>query len=169
MARVLLLLVLSLLGAGGPALAQSHFKDAVKSAVAGSTLDEVIAWSDAQFARAATIGRYVRWGGTILLGSALIAAGLDYFYNYLRRETGTSLDQWVNWSGGVPEPVWSGRSEPDNAAYIASAIGQRCGVQYGVYPTVWVFGDNTNGYGYKTFVSNGSYQGFTQNSFLALP
>ena len=73
MVRVLLLLVLALVGAGGPVLAQSHFKDAVKGAVQGSTLDEVIAWSNARFARQAAIGRYVRWGGTILLGSALIA------------------------------------------------------------------------------------------------
>jgi hypothetical protein len=137
MARVLLLLVIALVGAGGPALAQSHFKDAVKGAVQGSTLDEVIAWSNARFARQAAIGRYVRWGGAILLGSALIAAGLDYFYNYLRRETGTSLDQWVNWSGGVPQPVWTGRSEPANAADISRAIREKCGSNFSVYPTVW--------------------------------
>ena len=154
MRRALLLLVVLLLGAGGPALAQSHFKDAVKSAVQGSTLDEVIAWSNARFARQAAIGRYVRWGGGILLGSALIAAGLDYFYNYLRRETGTSLDQWVNWSGGVPEPVWTGRSEPANAAAISGALVQRCGSNFAVYPTVWVFGSNSDGYGYKIFVVN---------------
>jgi hypothetical protein len=154
MARVLLLLVIALVGAGGPVLAQSHFKDAVKSAVQGSTLQEVIAWSNARFARQAAIGRYVRWGGGILLGSALIAAGLDYFYNYLRRETGTSLDQWVNWSGGVPQPVWDGRSEPANAADISRVLVQRCGSNFAVYPTVWVFGSASGGYGYKIFVVN---------------
>jgi hypothetical protein len=148
MARVLLLLVLSLLGVGGPALAQSHFKDAVKGAVQGSTLDEVIAWSNARFARQAAIGRYVRWGGGILLGSALIAAGLDYFYNYLRRETGTSLDQWVKWPG-VPEPVWTGGSYPANGMEIANAIGARCGPHNRVYPAVHVFGTSSDGYGYS--------------------
>ena len=151
MPRALLLLVASLLGAGGPALAQSHFKDAVKGAVQGSTLDEIIAWSDAQFARQAAIGRYVRWGGTILLGSALIAVGLDYFYRQLQRQTGTSLDQWVNWPG-VPEPVWTGGSAPANAVQIADAIGARCGPHFRVYPVVEVYGNPAHGY--AMFVNN---------------
>jgi hypothetical protein len=99
MPKALLLLVISLLGVGGPALAQSHFKDAIKGAVQGSTLDEVIAWSDAQFAKRAVIGRYVRWGGAIVLGSALVYTALDWFYNELRRQTGSSLDTW--WAMGV--------------------------------------------------------------------
>jgi hypothetical protein len=169
MPRALLLLVIPLLGVGGPALAQSHFKDAVKGAVQGSTLDEVIAWSNGRFARQATIGRYVRWGGAIFLGSALIAAGLDYFYNYLRRETGTSLDQWVNWSGGVPEPVWTGGSEPANAADIASAIALKCGVGNRFNPAVWVFGDSSNGYGYRMFVLDRGYYVTTLGERLPSP
>jgi len=98
MARVLLLLVVALLGAGGPALAQSHFKDAIKGAVQGSTLEEVIAWSDAQFAKRAAVGRYVRWGGSIIVGSALVYTALNWFYNEARRQTGTSLDRWYFWS-----------------------------------------------------------------------
>jgi hypothetical protein len=145
MARVPLLVVLFLLGAGGPAVAQSHFKDAVKGAVQGSTLDEVIAWSDARFARQAAIGRYVRWGGTIFLGSALIAAGLDYFYNYLKRETGTSLDQWVKWQG-VPDPVWTGGSWPANNGQIANAIAEKCGSTLRVFPAVVVNGSPASGY-----------------------
>ncbi|UZX16522.1 thrombospondin type 3 repeat-containing protein [Thermus sp. PS18] len=65
------------------------------------TLDEIIQWSNAQYARQATIGRYVRWGGSIVLGAALVAAGLDYYYNLLKRETGTSLDQWYHWVSAV--------------------------------------------------------------------
>jgi hypothetical protein len=152
MARVLLLLVLALVGAGGPALAQSHFKDAVKAAVQGSTLDEVIAWSNARFARQAAIGRYVRWGGTILLGAALIAAGLDYFYNYLRRETGTSLDRWVKWPG-VPDPAWTGASQPANWQEIADAIGAQCGSHFRVYPSVEVYGNPA--YAYSMYVVSG--------------
>jgi len=98
MPRALLLLVVLLLGAGGPAFAQSHFKDAIKGAVQGSTLDEVIAWSDAQFAKRAAVGRYVRWGGAIVIGSALVYTALDWFYNELRRQTGTPLDQWYFWT-----------------------------------------------------------------------
>jgi hypothetical protein len=151
MARVFLLLVLALLGAGGPAFAQSQFKDAIKGAVAGSTLDEVIAWSNARFARQAAVGRYVRWGGTILLGSALIAAGLDYFYNYLRRETGTSLDQWVNWRG-VPDPVWTGLSAPSNTPQIVGAIAAKCGPGFEVYPYVELWG---RGYSVRVYHSRG--------------
>jgi hypothetical protein len=154
MARVLLLLVIALVGAGGPALAQSHFKDAVKGAVQGSTLDEVIAWSDARFARQAAIGRYVRWGGTILLGSALIAAGLDYFYNYLRRETGTSLDQWVRWPG-VPDPEWRGGEAPSNALQIAEAIGVKCGAHMRVYPVVQVYGNPAYAYNIYVYTTQG--------------
>jgi len=98
MPRALLLLVVLLLGVGGPALAQSHFKDAIKGAVQGSTLDEVIAWSDAQFAKRAAVGRYVRWGGAVLIGSALVYTALDWFYNYMRGETNTSLDTWYFWA-----------------------------------------------------------------------
>jgi hypothetical protein len=94
MRKALLLLVITLLGVGGPALAQSHFKDAIKGAVQGSTLEEVIEWSDRQFAKRAAIGRYVRWGGAIVLGSALVYAALDWFYRELNRQTGTSLDTW---------------------------------------------------------------------------
>ncbi|WP_366730816.1 hypothetical protein [Thermus scotoductus] len=61
------------------------------------TLDEIIQWSNAQFRRQATIGRYVRWGGAIILGSALVYTALDYFYNSLQAQTGTSLDTWYNW------------------------------------------------------------------------
>jgi hypothetical protein len=94
MPKALLLLVVALLGAGGPVFAQSHFKDAIKGAVQGSTLEEIIEWSDRQFARRAAIGRYVRWGGAIVLGSALVYAALDWFYRELKRQTGTSLDTW---------------------------------------------------------------------------
>jgi len=154
MARALLLLVISLLGVGGPALAQSHFKDAIKGAVQGSTLDEVIAWSDARFARQAAIGRYVRWGGTIFLGSALIAAALDYFYRQLQRQTGTSLDRWVNWQE-VPEPVWTGGNAPSNNLEIANAIGVKCGTYLRVYPYVVLNGTPSRGYsGYAMYVYN---------------
>ncbi len=152
MPRALLLLVVLLLGAGGSALAQSHFKDAIKGAVQGSTLDEVIAWSNARFARQAAIGRYVRWGGTILLGSALIAASLDYFYRQLRRQTGTPLDQWVDWPE-VPDPVWDGRNAPANASQIASAIAGKCTPGLQVYPYVEVHGTPSPGYwGYSVRV-----------------
>jgi len=39
MPKALLLLVVALLGAGGPVFAQSHFKDAIKGAVQGSCQD----------------------------------------------------------------------------------------------------------------------------------
>ncbi|WP_152607374.1 hypothetical protein [Thermus sp. 2.9] len=94
------LLLAALLLVGGPSLARTQFKDAIKGAVQGATLDEIIRWPNAQFRRQATVGRYVRWGGSIVLGAALVAAGLDYYYNYLRRETGTSLDEWYHWQGG---------------------------------------------------------------------
>jgi len=156
MARVLLLLVLFLLGAGGPALAQTHFKEAVELAVRESTSLEIVRWVDAQVVKGASIGRYVRWGGTILLGSALIAAGLDYFYRELKRQTGTSLDQWVNWQG-VPDPVWTGYSAPSNASQIADAIGAKCGANLRVYPYVEVYG--TPAYGYAMYAIN--HQGTT--------
>jgi hypothetical protein len=151
MTRVLLLLVIALVGAGGPALAQTHFKEAVELAVRGSTSLEIVRWADAQVTKQASVGRYVRWGGGILLGSALIAAALDYFYNYLRRETGTSLDRWMDWPG-VPEPVWTGGEAPANAVQIADAIGAQCGQHFRVYPSVEVHGNPA--YAYSMYAVN---------------
>jgi len=96
---LLILAVLLSLGWGGPAFAQEHFQGAIRSTVQGMTLDEIIQWSDAQFRRQATIGRYVRWGGAIVLGSALVYTALDWFYGYLKAQTGTALDQWYYWLG----------------------------------------------------------------------
>lgn len=109
-----LLLVAVLLLVGGPAHAQSHFRDAIKGAVRGSTFEEVVAWSDAQFAKRATIGRYVRWGGSVLLGAAFVYTALDWFYNELKRETGTPLDTWYHW-GDMPPIIWAG-TNPDKFA-----------------------------------------------------
>ncbi|ALJ91443.1 hypothetical protein TO73_1604 [Thermus aquaticus Y51MC23] len=112
MLRPLLLSLAVLLWGGGaladgPWTAWDNYTAAIRGAVQGSTLDEVIQWSDAQFARRAAVGRYVRWGGTILIGSALIYVALDYFYNYLRRETGTPLDTWYRFA--LPVAVGSCR------------------------------------------------------------
>lgn len=99
--RALLLVVVAFL-VGGPALASPSdaWKGAIKGAVEGMTLDEIIEWSNGQYRRRATIGRYVRWGGSILLGSALVYTALDWFYGHLKEQTGTSLDEWRFW-----EPV----------------------------------------------------------------
>lgn len=106
--RPLLVVVLAVLS-GGAALSASSdaWRDVVRSTVQGMTLDEVIQWSNGEFRRQATVGRYVRWGGSIVLASVLIAAGLDYYYNYLRRETGTSLDTWYKWPT-LPPIEWVG-------------------------------------------------------------
>lgn len=71
---------------------------AVDRTVQGLTYDEVLQWSNSQFAKQATFGRYVRWGGAIILGSALIYTALNYFYETLKQQTGTSLDQWYYWT-----------------------------------------------------------------------
>ncbi|GLV48562.1 hypothetical protein TJA_17150 [Thermus sp. LT1-2-5] len=113
----LALLLVVLLLAGGPVHAQSQFKDAIKSAVAGMTLDEIIQWSDGQFRRAALVGRYVRWGGVIIGGAGLILTALDLYYTIQNRRTGTSLDQWYFWNpdGDRPPIVWYTGS---NEAYL---------------------------------------------------
>jgi len=97
--RKALLLVALLLLAGGPVYASDHFRQAIRQTVTGMTLDEIIQWSDREFRRKVTVGRYVRWGGAVVLGSALIYTALDYFYNHLRQETGTALD-------GYMRPTW---------------------------------------------------------------
>ena len=93
----------------------------------------------------------MRWGGTILLGSALIAAALDYFYRQLDRQTGTSLDQWVHWPE-VPDPVWTGGSAPSNAAQIAEAIEAKCGPGLRVYPSIEIHGVHPNYTGFSMYV-----------------
>ena len=70
------------------------FVNAAKSAVEGMTLEEIIQWSDAQFAKRIRWGRYVRYGGVLVVGSALVLSSLNWFYEELQRETNTSLDNW---------------------------------------------------------------------------
>lgn len=84
--------------AGAAFAAPLPVQEAVRSTVQGMTYEQVLQWSNNQFAKQATFGRYVRWGGAIILGSALIYTALDYFYESLKRQTGTSLDQWYNWT-----------------------------------------------------------------------
>jgi len=103
--------------ADGPWTAWDNYQAAIRGAVQGSTLDEVIQWSNAQFARRAMVGRYVRWGGTIVIGSALVYAALDWFYRELRRQTGTPLDELYG-SGQL-------------LGYVAPSL--RCGGSGGVY------------------------------------
>ncbi|BDG15771.1 hypothetical protein TbrSNM41_05050 [Thermus brockianus] len=99
MRTALPLVVLVALLVGGPAHGQGHFKEAVDIVLRTSPSTEIVHVVSGQVQKTASVGRYVRWGGSILIGSALVAAGLDYFYNYLKRETGTSLDQWYHWTG----------------------------------------------------------------------
>ncbi|NPA76332.1 MAG: hypothetical protein GXN93_01080 [Candidatus Diapherotrites archaeon] len=66
----------------------------MESAIEGFTLDEIIAWSDSQYTRTISWGRYVRYGGTLILGASLIYASLDWYYNYAKKVTNTPLDNW---------------------------------------------------------------------------
>ena len=109
--RVLLVGLAGLLYLGGSAQAASldprsaPMYRAIYEAVEGASLDEVIQWSDTQFARAAQSAkywRYVRWGGSIILGATLVYTALDWLYNQAKLTTGTSLDDWML---GSPSPV----------------------------------------------------------------
>lgn len=104
--RALLILAVLLLGWGGPsAFAQPVlYRDAVRSAVQDLSAAEVIQWTGGAVRKTASLGRYVRWGGAIVLGSALVYTALDYFYNVLKAQTGTSLDDWYFWD---PALEWS--------------------------------------------------------------
>ncbi len=101
------------------------FVQAAEDAIQGFTLDEVIAWSDAQFAKRVAWGRYVRYGGTLLLASSLVLSALDWFYNQAKQTTGTSLDTWWNMPDGSPSqclyplPSWylSGRQVVECACH----------------------------------------------------
>lgn len=118
-----------------------QWRSAISGAIRGSTLDEVIQWSDTQFARNASVGRYVRWGGAVMIGGALTLAALDWYYNELKRESGTSLDNYMSQSG-------SGGALPPTA-WVAAVNISKC------YPS---------GYGYTNLdygmVSNGGAQLF---------
>jgi len=106
-------LVLALALVAGAAFAHRPFtppnaspiRQGLVEAVEGFTLDEIIAWSDSRFARAARFGRFVRWGGAITLGSVAVLGALDWFYNQAKQATSTSLDDWWNWANDIPTPV----------------------------------------------------------------
>ncbi len=90
-----------------PASNLTLVRDTVSSTIAGYTLDEIIAWSDAQFTRTISWGRYVRYGGTLILAGSLIYAALDWFYQQALQTTGTSLDDWY-FSGSALAEVSDG-------------------------------------------------------------
>ncbi|WP_456477053.1 thrombospondin type 3 repeat-containing protein [Oceanithermus sp.] len=81
------------------------FVQAAEYSIRGFTLDEVIAWSDAQFAKRVAWGSFVRYAGTAIFASSLIYAGLEWFYDQAKQSTGTSLDSWWNMAGG-PYSDW---------------------------------------------------------------
>ncbi|WZU91005.1 attachment protein [Thermus phage Zuza8] len=106
-----LLLVVGLLVAGGQSLAadviDATWRPVVSSAtqIALKEPTDIVRVVSGQPARV-TVGsaaRYVRWGGAVVLGSALVYTALDYFYNVLKAQTGTSLDRWYFWSNPYVE------------------------------------------------------------------
>ncbi len=145
-------LVLALALVAGAAFAHRPFsppnvspiRQGLVDTVEGFTLDEIIAWSDAQFARAARFGRYVRWGGTIALASTAVLGALDWFYNEVKRESGTSLDEWWNMglspSGVIPATAWS------QSLRLSSCD---------IFPTYWV--DTPSGSSSQQYTDYGLY------------
>lgn len=101
-----LLLVVGLLVAGGQSLAadviDATWRPVVSSAtqIALKEPTDIVRVVSGQPARVTvgSVGRYVRWGGAVVIGAALVYTALDYFYNTLRQQTGTSLDDWYNWN-----------------------------------------------------------------------
>jgi len=82
------------------------FLNAAESAIQGFTLDEVIAWSDAQFQKRLVWGSVVRYAGVAVFAASLIYTGLEWFYDQAKKSTGTSLDTWWNLAGG-PYSDWA--------------------------------------------------------------
>lgn len=105
------------------------FVETAKTTIEGMTLDEIIQWSDAQFARRVAWGKYVRYGGTLILGASLVLTALDWFYDEAKRATGTSLDDWYWWtldglrcygSGGYIVCTWDHDNNPNTGAINAT-------------------------------------------------
>ncbi|WP_157205970.1 thrombospondin type 3 repeat-containing protein [Calidithermus timidus] len=70
------------------------------------TLQEIIAWSDSQFQKAASWGSRVRWAGGIFLGSVAVYAALDYFYKSIQAQVQPDLDAWYRWGDKIPFGSW---------------------------------------------------------------
>lgn len=100
----------------------------------GLTLEEVIQWSDSQFRRTRTLGNYVRWGGAVVLGSAAVYAALDYFYETLKQQTGTSLDEWYYWQPNQQDWLYKILYPSD---FWDSGNGCYPTITYQKYPGVW--------------------------------
>lgn len=106
--RGLLYLLVGAAMAAPIAFAQSSppAASAIKQAVQGMTLQEIIAWSDGQFQKAATWGSRVRWTGGLLLGSVAVYAALDYFYKTIQAQAHPDLDAWYYWGQKIPFGSW---------------------------------------------------------------
>lgn len=101
-----LLLVVALLVAGGQSLAADVIDATWRPVVSTATQialrepTDIVRVVSGQPARvtASSAARYVRWGGTVVIGAALVYTALDYFYKTLKQQTGTSLDDWYFWA-----------------------------------------------------------------------
>ena len=138
--RKALLLVALLLLAGGPVYSSgvidvdyAPVRQTVSMVLRTSSSTEIVHVASGQLRKTASWGRYVRWSGAIVIGSALVYTALDYFYNHLRQQTGTPLDTWYYW---VDVEVLAGIGN-----YSAWVDGPRCN-----WPDPCVY---RCGYGYR--------------------
>ena len=79
------------------------FGPAVDAAIRNLEKAEVVQLAESSVTKTIRWGRYVRYGGALVIGASLVLTALDWFYNEARKSTGTSLDDWWNLTGTT---VW---------------------------------------------------------------
>ncbi len=120
------------------------FLQAAEDAIQGFTLDEVIAWSDAQFAKRVAWGSFVRYAGTAVFAASLIYTGLEWFYDQAKKSTGTSLDSWWNYQPQWDTCLYDGYVRCSNASgtvVVAAPSSSSPAVYYDYCNSVWVNGN----------------------------
>lgn len=101
-------LALLALAVGGSALAQdvqSPIRSRVPEAIKTWTQEEILrefgpitrtggGFGGRVIRQLPKAGRYIKWGGGLIIGGILVNDALSWFYNEAKRSTGTALDDW---------------------------------------------------------------------------
>ncbi len=84
-----------------PVPPSSPFVPGIREVVQDLAGPEIIQLTSDRLTKSVRWGRYVRYGGALVIGASLVLTALDWFYNEAQKSTGTSLDDWFRFS-----PAW---------------------------------------------------------------
>ena len=105
-----------------PSSPSSPFVPGIREVVYELGEVEIIRFAGDRVTKSVRWGRYVRWGGAIVIGATALLTALDWFYRELKRESGTSLDTWMRWDAERHWP-WPQGDPPYDLEFVCWSPG----------------------------------------------